>query len=241
MMNNKEVKKKKLIINIVGLSLFLILCTVILIIITPNIKKFIEDPLVFRDYIKSHGIYGSLIFLLLQIFQIVISIIPGEFVEIVAGISFGWFYGFILCEIGIFIGSSLIFLLCRKVGKPIVKSFVGERQFKRLEKIDKHPSRDRIIFLIFLIPGLPKDVLTYVASFFNIKYMKFIIISMVARIPSIITSTIAGGYLLEAQYLEAVIIFIVTGIFSVFCYILSDKIMNKINEHRKSEGEKNEV
>ena len=71
--------------------------------------------------------------------------------------------------------------------------------------------------------------------------MKFIIISMVARIPSIITSTIAGGYLLEAQYLEAVIIFIVTGIFSVFCYILSDKIMNKINEHRKSEGEKNEV
>lgn len=161
------------------------------------------------------------------------SIIPGEFIEVAAGISFGWFYGFILCEIGIFIASSFIYFLSRKLGKPIIQSFIGKDKFKKLEKFNNSKKRDQIIFWIFFIPALPKDLLTYVASFFDISYKKLMFIILVARIPSIITSTIAGNYIINKEYWKAIIIFIITGVIAVVCYFLSDKIMKKIESHKK--------
>lgn len=176
-----------------------------------------------------------MIFLLLQFLQIVIFLIPGEFIEIAAGISFGWFWGFVLCELGIFIASSFIYLISKKLGKPIIKQFVGKHQFEKLEKFNDSSKRDKIIFLIFFIPALPKDLLTYVACFFDISYRKLMVIICVARIPSIITSTIAGNYLINKQYLVAIIIFIVTGLITIICYLLSDKIMKRIDKkHEES-------
>lgn len=206
---------------------------VISIILIPKIKIFVSDPLKFRDYINEHGIYGVAIFLSLQIIQIIVSIIPGEFIEIAAGISFGWFYGFILCEVGIFIASTFIYFLSRKLGKPIIQSLIGKDKFKKLEKFNNSKKRDQIIFWIFFIPALPKDLLTYVASFFDISYKKLMFIILVARIPSIITSTIAGNYIINKEYWKAIIIFIITGVIAVVCYFLSDKIMKKIESHKK--------
>ena len=206
---------------------------VISIILIPKIKIFVSDPLKFRDYINEHGIYGVATFLSLQIIQIIVSIIPGEFIEIAAGISFGWFYGFILCEVGIFIASTFIYFVSRKLGKPIIQSFIGKDKFKKLEKFNNSKKRDQIIFLIFFIPALPKDLLTYVASFFDISYKKLMFIILVARIPSIITSTIAGNYIINKEYWKAIIIFIITGVIAVVCYFLSDKIMKKIESHKK--------
>lgn len=206
---------------------------VISIILIPKIKIFVSDPLKFRDYINEHGIYGVAIFLSLQIIQIIVSIIPGEFIEIAAGISFGWFYGFILCEVGIFIASTFIYFVSRKLGKPIIQSFIGKDKFKKLEKFNNSKKRDQIIFWIFFIPALPKDLLTYVASFFDISYKKLMFIILVARIPSIITSTIAGNYIINKEYWKAIIIFIITGVIAVICYFLSDKIMKKIESHKK--------
>ena len=206
---------------------------VISIILIPKIKIFVSDRLKFRDYINEHGIYGVAIFLSLQIIQIIVSIIPGEFIEIAAGISFGWFYGFILCEVGIFIASTFIYFVSRKLGKPIIQSFIGKDKFKKLEKFNNSKKRDQIIFWIFFIPALPKDLLTYVASFFDISYKKLMFIILVARIPSIITSTIAGNYIINKEYWKAIIIFIITGVIAVICYFLSDKIMKKIESHKK--------
>lgn len=243
-MNNKEVNKRKNIFNIIGMLLFITICGVILIILLPKIKEYIDDPLLFKEYINDKGIKGVFIFLALQILQIVVSIIPGEFVEVAAGITYGWFFGFVLCEIGIFIGSSFIYFFSKKIGKPAVKNFVGDKHFDKLSKLDNYKNRDRIIFLIYLVPGLPKDLLSYVACFFSINYSKFMIISMVARIPSILTSTIAGSYLINGDYLEAVLIFVFTGLFALVCFLLSDKIMNKISKHKESKnyiGEKDEI
>lgn len=213
----------------------MIITIIIAIILIPKIKIFIDDPLKFRDYINNHGIYGVAIFLVLQIIQIVISIIPGEFIEVAAGISFGWFYGFILCEIGIFIASSFIYFISRKLGKPVIESLIGKEKFKKLAKFNHSKKRDQIVFFIFFIPALPKDLLTYVASFFDISYKKLMAIILIARIPSIITSTIAGNYIINKEYLKAIIIFIVTGAIAIACYFLSDKIMKRLEnaKHKK--------
>lgn len=223
-------------INIIGVIIFVLITVIITIILVPKIKIFIDDPLKFRDYINEHGVYGVAIFLLLQIIQIIVSIIPGEFIEVAAGISFGWFYGFVLCEIGIFIASSFIYFISRKLGKPIVESFIGKERFKKLEKFNHSKKRDQIIFLIFFIPALPKDLLTYVASFFDISYKKLMSIILIARIPSIITSTIAGNYIINKEYWKAILIFVITGAIAIVCYFLSDKIMKKIEsiKHKKT-------
>lgn len=231
-MNNNQVKKTKLIINIISIIVFLLISLIVLIVIFPKLEIYINDPLLFKEFINEYGTISSIIFLVLQILQIIVSILPGEFIEIGAGITFGWFKGFILCEIGLFIGTAFIYFFSKKVGKPVVKAFIGERHFSKLEKLDNHPNRDKVLFIIFLIPGLPKDLISYVACFFNIGFWKFIFISLVARIPSVITSTIAGGYIIDGKYIEAIIVFIITGIISILCYLLSNKIMQKINENK---------
>lgn len=224
--------KIKTIVNVIGLLIFIALFIISLIYILPNIKSYIEDPRLFRDYIKNNQEYGIIIFLLFQILQVIVFIIPGEFIEIASGISFGWFGGFVLCEIGIFIASSFIFFFSRKIGKPVITSFIGESKFTKFEKINQYVNRDKIIFLIFLIPGLPKDILLYISSFFDISWKKLMILTLVARIPSIITSTIAGEYILKQQYLRAIIVFVVTGIATLVCYLTSNKILMNLQKKK---------
>lgn len=224
--------KIKTIVNVIGLLIFIALFIISLIYILPNIKSYIEDPRLFRDYIKNNQEYGIIIFLLFQILQVIVFIIPGEFIEIASGISFGWFGGFVLCEIGIFIASSFILFFSRKIGKPVITSFIGESKFTKFEKINQYVNRDKIIFLIFLIPGLPKDILLYISSFFDISWKKLMILTLVARIPSIITSTIAGEYILKQQYLRAIIVFVVTGIATLVCYLTSNKILMNLQKKK---------
>lgn len=220
---NNKIKKRKLIINIVGLLVFLLICVVVTILIFPYIKNFLKDPIAFKEYIKENGFVGGCLFILVQILQIIVSVIPGEVVEIAGGISFGWFFGLLLCELGVAIGTIIIFIVCKKFGRSIIDIYLGEGKLKRFDKLDKNPKRDNIIFLLFLIPGLPKDMLIYACAFFDISLSRFLLISLIARIPSIITSTIAGELILQKNYASAVIIFIITGAIALMGYLLYEK------------------
>lgn len=235
-MNNKidekEIKKHKLLINIIGIILFIGICALLLILIAPNFKDYIEDPIKFKEYISDNGFIGIIIFLFVQILQIVVSIIPGEMIEIAAGITFGWFLGLILCLIGVALATSLIFVVCKKLGKPYIDKLVGNGKLKLFDKLNSSTKRDTIIFIIFLIPGIPKDLLVYAAAFFDIKLSKFLLLSIPARIPSIITSTIAGQYILEGNYKPVIIIFAVMIVITILGYLL---YMFVYNRHKKNQ------
>jgi len=224
----KKIKRRKIIINIIALIIFLTVCILVTIWMSPYIKEFTNDPRAFRDYIKENGFLGVLLFLTIQILQVIVSTIPGEFVEIAAGITFGWFFGLVLCEIGILIATVLIFMVCKKLGKPLIDNYVGKGKLKKFDQLDKSPKRDRVLFFLFLIPGIPKDMLIYASAFFDISLSKFLLISLIARIPSIITSTIAGDYILEKKYGEAILIFVITGVITIICYLLYDKIYKRV-------------
>ena len=103
MEDDKRIKKQRLIIYIISIVIVLALVVVVLLNVVPNIKEYINDPILFREYIKENGIIGVLIFLIVQVLQVVISIIPGEMIEIAAGISFGWLLGLILCMLGSYV------------------------------------------------------------------------------------------------------------------------------------------
>lgn len=142
-----------------------------------------------RDYIQSFGAAGWIVFLVLQILQVFIALIPGKLLESVAGFVLGPVFGTLLCYAGVAIASSLVFVLTRKFGVKLVEVFISREKINQLRFLNTEKKRDLLIFLAFFIPGTPKDLLTYFVGLTEIRLGAFLVISLVARIPSVVTST----------------------------------------------------
>lgn len=165
--------------------------------------------------LESQGIGGWIAFLGIQVIQVVVAMIPGEPIEILAGILYGPLWGTLTCMLGIFIGSIIVYLLVRKLGMPIVSIFIDPEKFQNLRILQDERRFERIAFLLFFIPGTPKDLLTWAAGLIRIRPLRFFILSTIARLPSILTSTLAGTTLLSGDFSTTVLIFVVTGCISM--------------------------
>ena len=165
--------------------------------------------------LESLGIGGWVAFLGIQVIQVVVAMIPGEPIEILAGILYGPLWGTLTCMLGILIGSIIVYLLVRKLGMPIVSIFIGPEKFQNLRILQDERRFERIAFLLFFIPGTPKDLLTWAAGLIHIRPLRFFILSTIARLPSILTSTLAGTTLLSGDFSTTVLIFVVTGCISM--------------------------
>ena len=165
--------------------------------------------------LESLGIGGWVAFLGIQVIQVVVAMIPGEPIEILAGILYGPLWGTLTCMLGIFIGSIIVYLLVRKLGMPIVSIFIDPEKFQNLRILQDERRFERIAFLLFFIPGTPKDLLTWAAGLIHIRPLRFFILSTIARLPSILTSTLAGTTLLSGDFSTTVLIFVATGCVSM--------------------------
>jgi uncharacterized membrane protein YdjX (TVP38/TMEM64 family) len=181
--------------------------------------QFAENPEQFRAWLDSFGVWGRVIFLGMTLLQILIGIIPGEPLEIGAGYAFGVWEGFLLCELGILIGSALIWCFSRYLGIKAVEAFYPREKLNELKFLKDSQKLNITAFILFFIPGTPKDMLTYVLGLTPMKLSTCLFITVVARIPSVITSVIGGSALGEQNYWLAVIVFAVTGLISL-CGIL---------------------
>jgi uncharacterized membrane protein YdjX (TVP38/TMEM64 family) len=181
--------------------------------------QFVENPEQFRAWLDSFGVWGRVIFLGMTLLQILIGIIPGEPLEIGAGYAFGVWEGFLLCELGILIGSALIWCFSRYLGIKAVEAFYPREKLNELKFLKDTQKLNITAFILFFIPGTPKDMLTYVLGLTPMKLSTCLFITVVARIPSVITSVIGGSALGEQNYWLAVIVFAVTGLISL-CGIL---------------------
>lgn len=169
----------------------------------------------FREYIQSFGPARWIVFLVLQILQVFIALIPGELLESVAGFVFGPVVGTLLCYAGIVVASALVFALTRKFGVKLVEVFVSREKINQLRFLNSEKKRNLLIFLIFFIPGTPKDLMTYFVGLTEIKFGVFLVISLVARIPSVITSTFGGYLISEKNYTLAIMVYAVTAVVSL--------------------------
>lgn len=233
----KETKERviNILVNSVGVAVFLVIAAIITVFLWPYVSEFLESPEKLQSFVSENGVFAVPLYLLLQVLQVVVALIPGEALEIGAGAAFGWFWGLILAEIGVALGTIIIFLVSRKAGRRFIDAVVGGKKLKIFDKLNTHPRRDSVIFLVFLVPALPKDLLTYAAAFFDISMWKFILMTAIARIPSIITSTVAADFLIEGNYLAAALIFVLTGAAAMICFFLSEKIMAKIGVKKSEE------
>ena len=194
--------------------------------------NFISEPEKFRQWIEGFGILSRLVFIAIVVLQVVVAIIPGEPIEIAAGYAFGSVEGTILCIAGITLGSAIIFLLVRKFGIKLVEVFFSREKINSLGFLKDNKKVNVFIFVIMTLPGTPKDLISYFAPLTNIKLINWVIITMVARIPSVVTSTVSGSALGEQKYLFALIAFAVTGAVSAAGYFIYSKI-SKSKQNKK--------
>ena len=220
--------KQKKIISVLVLVLFLGFSALVAYFIGKPMISLVSEPEKVRAGVESRGNWGRLIFIGMMMFQVLIALVPGEPLEIGAGYAFGAVEGTILCVIGVTVGSLLVFGLVRRFGMRLVEVFFDTGKIKKLKFLQNEKRLDLITFLVFFLPGTPKDLLTYFVGVTDIKLSKFILIVSVARLPSIITSTVGGSALGIGKYELAVIVFGVT----IAASLLGLFIYNRICKHR---------
>ncbi len=184
-----------------------------------------------RAFVSSMGVLGWAVMLGLQVLQIVVAVIPGEPVEILMGALYGAWGGFLTCELGVLIGSCGVFYAVRALGTPLVRAVFGEEKLRSFAFLQNTQKLEALTFLLFFIPGTPKDVLTYVAGLTPIRPLRFLGIALFARIPSILSSTWGGSSLAEGDWVKSLLIFAVVGSVSLIGIWAHKKLMERI--HRK--------
>ncbi len=215
-MEEKEKSKKKYkILRIVILIITILLLIGLTIYLFPMIGKLFDEQEreIFKEEIQSTGIKGVLMLLGLQGVQILLPIIPGEPIEILAGMCFGPVGGLIFLMLSSCLITALIFFTVRKLGKSFVYGVCSEEKIKKLEnsKLFKNSKKiEYIMLILFLIPGTPKDLLVYIAGLLPLKPLRFILISTFARIPSMISSTMAGASIVEGNLKLGIILYAIT-------------------------------
>ena len=123
-----------------------------------------------------------------------------------------------------------MFSLVRKFGIRFVEIFFSLDKIKSLKILKKSKKRDLLMLLVFFLPGTPKDLITYFAGLTDVNTLKFILFVTIARLPSVITSTLGGSALGVEQYKTAIIVFAVTLIVSSIGWLIYNFI---IREKRK--------
>ena len=212
--DSKRLKIKK-ILSLTAVILVLGLFTFITIKVGKPLVTTASDPQQFRDWIKSKGVWAQGLMVALMMLQVVVSLIPGEPFELGAGYAFGVFEGLVLCLLGALIASTLIFLAVRRFGMPLLTLFFEEKKIRALPIFKNEKKLEFLVFLLFMIPGVPKDLVTYAVGLTDIPLSRFLLLSTIGRIPSVITSTLTGHFLGQGSLKYAIIVYGITLLLTV--------------------------
>ena len=209
-----------------GLIAFFAVMVVAVVLLWPLIGEiFTEGGIerVTRD-VREAGPAGFLILLAVQFLQIVVAFIPGEVVQIAAGMIYGPWLGALIIFVGCVISSSFVFVLVHKLGMPFVQAMVPERAMGKFRAFERTGKLNVLVFILFLIPGLPKDVFTYLVPLTDMRLGTFVLLSNVGRLPGIVLSTYAAAGLVSGNYLESAVIFGITALVAIVALLAYSRV-----------------
>ncbi len=208
---NKKLKIVKFIMFIIVI-IAMIGMTVYLFPVMKNLSTY-EGQIAFKEKVNNSGVWGFLALLGLQFAQIFLVVLPGEPLEILAGMCYGAVGGMFFIFFSVALTTTVIYLLVRKFGKELIYDSFGKEKIEKIEnsKAFQNPKNLEFIFAIcFAIVGTPKDLLTYLGALFPIKPIRFIAIATFCRFPSIISSTIVGQYFSQGNWEVSIIVYLIT-------------------------------
>lgn len=190
-----------------------------------------EDRHKLVNFIRSYP-YDQLIFIIVQIIQVVAAPIPGELTGIIGGYLYGPFWGTLYSTIGLTLGSWIAFMLARFFGEPLLESMVKKEVFEKFDHFMEHKGL-LVSFLLFLIPGFPKDYLCYIMGVSRIPTGTFIIISTAGRIFGTIMLSITGNVVRNGQYIALVVILVLGVATFIAAYYYHDKLIETLKKRKE--------
>lgn len=219
-----------------GLVAFIVLVGVIMVIAWPYITDLFTEggPERMVERVQEAGPAGVFILLGMQFLQIVVAFIPGEVVQLAAGLMYGPVLGTLIILIGCIISSAVVYLLVHKLGAPFVQNMVSTEHLEKFRAFEETGKLDIIVFILFLIPGMPKDVFTYLIPLTDMELKRFLILSNVGRIPGVLASTYTAHGLAEGQVVGPIVVVAIVAILAVVGVVFRDRIMDAFKKGERS-------
>ena len=160
------------------------------------------------ELLRTEGWKGPAICVAVQFVQVVIFVIPGEITQFAAGYVFGAWKGFLFSAAGIMLGSAFNFAFARVVGRPTLEKIIPRRTMDKVDAALNNAKGKSALFLLFLLPGMPKDAMSYGAGLSNLSFTEFVVVSGLARSPALLASVVLGSQADQRDYRAM----IVTGV-----------------------------
>lgn len=202
-------QKHKKLVAAAAVGIFIIFSALVGYFIGVPLVRLANDPAQFRQWVDGYGVWGRLIFVGMVVLQVVVAFIPGEPIELAAGYAFGFWEGTALTMVGFLIGSWMVFAMVRRFGVKLVEVFFSPEKIRHLEFLKDQKKSETLAFLLMLLPGTPKDLLSYFAGLTSLSMKKWLLIVAVGRIPSLVTSTATGAAAGKRNYTLTIIMLIV--------------------------------
>ena len=194
----------------------------------------LKNPNILKSVILSYGNFSILVFILMQVLQVVAFFIPGEFIQIAGGYIFGTFLGGLMSLMGITLGSAMVYFISNKYGKPFVDKLISQKEVKLFKKILKAGSKKIVVFMFYLIPGIPKDALAYICGVSDISFNDFFIYSTLGRIPGIFISSYFGQRIYARDVTSLIAIGVTMTILFIVGIFKGDTIIKAIIKKKKT-------
>jgi uncharacterized membrane protein YdjX (TVP38/TMEM64 family) len=205
--------RRRFIVHLLVLSLAFVAVTVLV----HRHFAFLTDASALREYIRGYGILAPLVLVVLQAMQVVVAPIPGQVLAVVAGYLFGAWWGTLYNMIGITIGSAIAFWLSRRYGREYVEGIVDESALDRFDAFSDDYGRSAL-FLVFLVPGLPDDVICFAGGLTDIPLWQLVVIAVIGRAPAFFLVNVVGDLLGTGQFSAAVALAVVLVVLSAIAY-----------------------
>ena len=215
---------------------FLLLLIISVLLFREQLWNQLADRQRLQSWIEKAGVWAPALFVAVQTVQVVIFIIPGEVAQAAAGYLFGVWLGILYSVIGITVGAGCNYLVGRRLGVPFLRRLLGEARMEHFLSV-ANSYRGRLgFFLFFLIPGIPKDVLCYVAGTGRIGFLTFLLISMTGRLPGIVGSAIIGDAAAEERWVLAISVLALATILFLLGLRYRSRLESLIDRVSRREG-----
>lgn len=201
----------------------------------------IEDPVKARAWVERRGIWARVLFVIAMALQVIIAVIPGGPLQVGAGYAFGTVEGFLLSMFAILLGSMSVFLLVKRYGRRVMRLFFSDEKIDNIELLHDPQRLNTITFILFLIPGTPKDLLTYAIGLTPMSLKTWVMICIFSRMPSVAVSIISGDAIQKKSYADAATWFFILAVLSILGYWMYMRWNAYKKRQRLTDQEKEEV